>query len=158
MRPSLAYIRGRFFSLTRARCHRQPWRPPRRAPLPAHSRSCPTLRTSSLGSTRALALACRPAPPLARWNCSSRRPPPLGAAEPPRRPFLRPVRALKPSLGGPQAILRPLRDDRSRRPRRIPASGADHLPEDPIVRPQVFLRANLQTDGTSVRNRNCPGT
>jgi hypothetical protein len=131
---------------------------PHRVRLSTESPSRLTILASFLGSTRALALACRPTPPLARRNCTSRRPPPPGAAEPPRGPFLRPVRALKTSLGGPQAILRPLRDDRSRRPRRIPTSRAGHLPEDPVVRPQVFLRANLQFEGTSVRNQNCTGT
>jgi hypothetical protein len=135
--------------------HAPPLEHRRRAPLSAPSRRRSMLPTPPLDPLGASTALNRHTLPHTSLEHGSRRPPPPCATEPPRRSFLRPVRALKPSLGGPQAILRPLPTDRSRRPRR---SCTAPSPEDPIVRPQIFLRTNLQTEGTYVRNRNYLGT
>jgi hypothetical protein len=98
--------------------HAPPLERRRRAPLSAPSRRRSMLPTPPLDPLGASTALNRHTLPHTSPEHGSRRPPPSCATEPPRRSFLRPVRALKPSLGGPEAILRPLPTDRSRRPRR----------------------------------------
>jgi hypothetical protein len=86
------------------------------------------------------------------------RPPPPGAAEGARRRHHRPNHGSKSSLGNPWTTPRPFPVDPAAGAHRNCAARAGHRPEDHIARPQFFPRADLQTEGVSVRNQKPQGS
>jgi hypothetical protein len=115
-----------------------------RAPPPTCSRSQVTPVALSLVPSGAQAAALWPDWALTSPEQELQRPPPPGAAEPPRWPLFRPNRATKSSPGGAGVTSPPLPDHEHRRARRNLASHTARLPVDQIARGVFFRGAFVQ--------------
>jgi hypothetical protein len=128
---------------------------PRRPPLPPSCGACssaPHQRRLSLPSplcapSAATQVVSCPAVPPPSPECMLQRPPPSGAAEPPRRLLPQPVRARESSPGHLQAVLHPRPAGTGHRFARIWPDRRRPVPRDPIARGDFFSRAELQREG-----------
>jgi hypothetical protein len=129
----------------------------RRASASSRVRRRPTTLSSFLDHIESHTAACCLAPPLRSLNTKPPRPTPPGSTTHPCRRTPTPNSARGSTLGELARLPTHFPRQKRRRSRRIPASRAGHLLEDPIATVWLFPGAMLRTKGIYVRTGKLPG-